>query len=58
MTQKSMNKSASTMMTYNNICKENKIKSVIFDGRKYKCADNVSDAMKRGNTLTKIKIKK
>lgn len=40
------------------ICKENKIKSVILDGRKYKCADNVSDAMKRGNTLTKIKIKK
>ena len=37
------------------ICKEDMIKSVILDDRKYKCSDCVSDAMKSGNTLTRIK---
>ena len=37
------------------ICKEDMIKSVILDDRKYKYSDCVSDAMKSGNTLTRIK---
>lgn len=37
------------------VCKEDMIKSVILDDRKYKCSDCVSDAMKSGNTLTRIK---
>ena len=37
------------------VCKEDMIKSVILDDRKYKCSDWVSDAMKSGNTLTRIK---